>query len=93
MESAGVGRRRRYCRQACRQRAYENRSLTERHSLPAGAVVLTAEEASAVVDRAYLVRCAVEDVRSAVVEGAAPDDTAALCESLLELARDAERLR
>lgn len=62
-------------------------------ALPLGSVVLSADEASAVVDRAYLVRCAAEDVRSALLEGAPVTDTAELCENLLELARDAERLR
>lgn len=88
-----MGRRRRYCRRACRQRAYEHRTTVDNAALPDGSVVLSADEASAVVDRAYLVRCAAEDVRSALLEGAPARDTAELCESLLELARDAERLR
>lgn len=91
--SSGIGRRRLYCRRACRQRAYEQRSAVDNAALPEGSVVLSADEASAVVDRAYLVRCAAEDVRSALVEGAPIGDTTDLCESLLELARDAERLR
>ena len=43
---AGMGRRRQYCRQSCRQRAYEQRATLTRDeagtaaALPAGAVVL-----------------------------------------------------
>ncbi|MEU5843663.1 hypothetical protein [Rhodococcus sp. NPDC047139] len=89
----GTGRRRRYCRQSCRQRAYEQRSTTRRAGLPDDAVVLTAAEVEALADRAFRVRCAAEDVATAVAEGAGGDELAALCRELLELARDAERLR
>ena len=88
-----TGRRRRYCRQSCRQRAYEQRSVLRQVSVPEDSTVLTADEASALVDRAFLVRCAAEDVATAVAEGANSADLAELCASLLALARDAERLR
>ena len=52
--ATGTGRKRRYCRQSCRQRAYEQRSSTKGTSIPDDAVVLTAEEASAAADRAGL---------------------------------------
>jgi hypothetical protein len=44
-----MGRRRQYCRQSCRQRAYEQRASingVKGASLPADAVVLSAEEAA-----------------------------------------------
>ena len=86
-------RRRRYCRQACRQRAYEQRSLLRGVSVPEDATILTADEARALADRAFLVRCAAEDIATAVSEDATPEDLSALCVNLLALARDAERLR
>ncbi|TWH16737.1 hypothetical protein [Rhodococcus rhodochrous] len=89
----GTGRRRRYCRQSCRQRAYEQRSSARRAGLPEDSVVLTAAEVEALADRAFRVRCAAEDVATAVAEGAAADELTVLCAELLELARDAERLR
>lgn len=88
-----TGRRRRYCRQSCRQRAYEQRSILRQVAIPEDSTILTADEASALVDRAYLARCAAEDVATAVDEGAGTADLAELCASLLVLARDAERLR
>lgn len=90
---AGMGRRRRYCRQSCRQRAYEHRSAVKGTSIPEDAVVLSADEASALIDRTFEVRCAAEDVATAVAEGAATAEIARMCDDLVALARDAERLR
>ncbi len=88
-----AGRKRRYCRQSCRQRAYEQRSILRAVSVPEDSTILTAEEARALADRAFLVRCAAEDVATAVDEDATSEDLRDLCTSLLSLARDAERLR
>ena len=85
---AGVGRRRRYCRRSCRQRAYEQRALTRDTGLPADTVVLSAGEAAALADRAFEVRCA-----TAVAEGAGSEELSALCAELLRVARAAERIR
>ncbi|MFC4604460.1 hypothetical protein [Rhodococcus kronopolitis] len=90
---AGMGRRRRYCRQSCRQRAYEQRVAVKGTSIAPDAVVLTADEATAVMDRMFAVRCAAEDVATAAGEDASPAELAALCATLLELANEAERLR
>ncbi len=87
------GRRRRYCGQSCRQRAYEQRQALAGTALPPDAVVLTAEEADAFADRAFALRCAVEDVSTAVSDGASPAELSGLCAQLLALARAAERLR
>lgn len=91
--AVGTGRRRRYCRQSCRQRAYEQRSTARASGLPEDAVVLSAEECAALTDRAFEVRCAAEDVATAVAEGADKSDLARLCEELVALARAAERIR
>ncbi|OZC81834.1 hypothetical protein CH254_26045 [Rhodococcus sp. 06-412-2C] len=90
---SGTGRKRRYCRQSCRQRAYEQRSAMKETSIPDDAVILTADEASAAADRAFEVRCAAEDVSTAVTEGADIAELHRLCTELLTKARDAERLR
>ncbi|NLE80462.1 MAG: hypothetical protein GX610_12915 [Rhodococcus sp.] len=90
---SGVGRRKRYCRQSCRQRAYEQRALVKGTSIPADAVVLTREESVAVMDRMFEVRCAAEDLGTAVAEGADADELATMCDSLVQLALAAERLR
>ena len=90
---AGIGRRRQYCRQSCRQRAYEQRALVKGTALPADAVVLTADEAAQLSDRVYLVRCAAEDVATAVAEGADGRELGQLCETLLQAAKDADGWR
>jgi hypothetical protein len=90
---AGVGRRRQYCRQSCRQRAYEQRALVKGTSVPADAVVLTAEEASELSDRVFQVRCAAEDVATAVAEGADPTELRDLCDALMQAAKAADGWR
>jgi len=90
---AGLGRRRQYCRQSCRQRAYEQRSLVKGSALPADAVVLTADEAAQLSDRVFQVRCAAEDVATAVDEGAPADEVRQLCEELLRAAKAADGWR
>jgi len=91
--SAGVGRRRRYCRQSCRQRAYEQRNAVKGTSIPADAVVLSPDEASALSDRMFELRCAAEDVATAIDEKADHSELSELADRLVRMARDAERFR
>ncbi len=91
--ATGVGRRRRYCAQACRQRAYENRNALERGAIPADAVVLTQQERDDLADRLFQVRCAAEDVATALAESASPAELAPLVSEMLSAARSAERIR
>ena len=91
--SNGVGRRRRYCAQACRQRASENRNALERGAIPADAVVLTQQERDDLADRLYQVRCAAEDVATALAESAGPAELGPLVSEMLAAARSAERIR
>ena len=90
---AQMGRRRQYCRQSCRQRAYEQRALVKGTSLSPDSVVLTADEASQLADRVYQVRCAAEDVAIAVDEGAGTDELRRLCDALLTAAKAADGWR
>ena len=88
-----MGRRRQYCRQSCRQRAYEQRAMVKGTSLAPDAVVLTAEEASQLSDRVYQVRCAAEDVAIAVDEGAKREELRELCDALMQAAKAADGWR
>jgi hypothetical protein len=88
-----MGRRRRYCRQSCRQRAYEQRSVVKGTSLSPDSVVLTADEAAELSDRVYQVRCAAEDVVTAVDEGAEPTELRELCDALMRAAKAADGWR
>ena len=90
---SGLGRRRQYCRQSCRQRAYEQRAQAKGTSLPANAVVLSADEAAELSDRVYQVRCAAEDVATAVDEGADPKELKELCDALMQAAKAADGWR
>ena len=89
----GVGRRRKYCGQACRQRAYENRNALTRSELPVDAVVLSAREHEDLADRLYQTTCAAEDVATALAEGASPAELEGLIDALLVAVRAAERIR
>ncbi|HEV7579839.1 MAG TPA: hypothetical protein VGO77_05430 [Mycobacterium sp.] len=95
----GMGRRRQYCRQSCRQRAYEQRASITRgepgtlSGLPADAVVLSADEAADLSDRVYQVRCAAEDVATALDEGAQATELRDLCDVLIRAAQAADGWR
>jgi hypothetical protein len=91
-----MGRRRQYCRQSCRQRAYEQRASingAKGGSLPADAVVLSGVEAADLSDRVYQVRCAAEDVATALDEGAGAPELRELCATLMRAAEAADGWR
>jgi hypothetical protein len=62
-------------------------------SLAPDAVVLTAEEAAELSDRVYQVRCAAEDVTTAVEEGADAVELKQLCDALMQAAKAADGWR
>lgn len=88
-----MGRRRQYCRQSCRQRAYEQRAQVKGTSVPPDAVVLSADEASVLSDRVYQVRCAAEDMATAIEEGADYSELRELCDAVMQAARAADGWR
>ncbi|HWC82625.1 MAG TPA: hypothetical protein VG756_21955 [Pseudonocardiaceae bacterium] len=92
-EGRVVGRPRRYCAQPCRQRAYERRTAVQRGGLPEDAVVLSATELADLQDRLFQLRCAAEDVVTAVDDGAEGHELRKLADELVNTARDLERLR
>jgi hypothetical protein len=61
--------------------------------IPDDSVVLSAQEATDLADRWFAARCAAEDVATAIGEGADADALKSLAATMLELTRDAERLR
>lgn len=85
----GVGRRRRYCGQPCRQRAYEQRATTARAGLSADVVVVTRSELDGLQDRLFQLRCALEDVQTLLAER---PTKAELERSLADLLRSTGRL-
>ena len=62
-------------------------------AVPVDAVVLSPEEAAELSDRVYQVRCAAEDVATAVDEGAPVAELKELCNELMRAARAADGWR
>lgn len=62
-------------------------------AVPDDAVVLTAEEAAQLSDRVYQVRCAAEDMATAIEEGADRDELRELCDALMQVALAADGWR
>jgi hypothetical protein len=62
-------------------------------SLAPDSVVLTSDEASELSDRVYQVRCAAEDVATAVEEGAEGPELRELCDALMRAAKAADGWR
>lgn len=93
VDEGGTGRRRRYCRRSCRQRAYEQRRSLRMQELPEGTVVLTEAESADLMDRMFQLRCACEDLHTAIAEGEGPAELQRMSDELVAAARRAERLR
>ena len=62
-------------------------------AVPADAVVLSADEAAELSDRVYQVRCAAEDMATAIDEGAERTELRELCDALMQVARAADGWR
>lgn len=62
-------------------------------SVAPDSVVLTADEAAKLSDRVYQVRCAAEDVATAVEEGADGVELKELCAALMRAAKAADGWR
>lgn len=60
--TAARGRPRLYCRQACRQRAYETRRRQQEGTLRAGEVPVSEKAYRQLLDRLYSLTAALEDV-------------------------------
>lgn len=88
-QQGSVGRPRQYCGQACRQRAYEQRSATAKAGLSGDVVLVTRAELDGLQDRLYQLRCAIEDVETLLAER---HTKAELERSLHELVRSTGRL-
>lgn len=62
-------------------------------AVPEDAVVLSADEAAELSDRVFQVRCAAEDVATAVDEGADGAELRDLCDALVRAAKAADGWR
>lgn len=87
------GRRRKYCDHSCRQRAYEHRRAA------GGAAPATrasgqvgAADVGKLKDGLFELRCAAEDIQTAVLEGADAAELRELCGEMVVKARAVEKL-
>lgn len=62
-------------------------------ALAPDSVVLTADEAAQLSDRVYQVRCAAEDMATAIEEGAEVAELRDLCDALMRAAKAADGWR
>jgi hypothetical protein len=62
-------------------------------SVAPDSVVLSAEEAAQLSDRVYQVRCAAEDMATAIDEGADGSELRDLCDALMRAAKAADGWR
>lgn len=62
-------------------------------SVSPDSVVLTADEAAQLADRVYEVRCAAEDMATAIEEGATGPELRDLCDALMRAAKAADGWR
>jgi hypothetical protein len=67
--------------------------LVKGTSLSPDSVVLTADEASELSDRVFEVRCAAEDLATAIDEGADGSELRDLCDALMRAAKAADGWR
>lgn len=91
--SEGRGRKRKYCSSSCKQRAYEQRQLLAGTEVDAESVILSKQRVAEIRDQLYALRCAAEDVCTAASEGAGPEELRPLCDELVDLATQLEKLR
>ena len=93
VQPSGRGRPRKFCSQACRQRAYEQRNAVAGTNIPARAVIIQPERVDKLQDSLFELRCAAEDIQTVNTEGAAPEEISQLCDKLVALARTIEKIR
>ncbi|WP_394367418.1 hypothetical protein [Corynebacterium poyangense] len=87
------GRPKKYCSASCRQQAYQHRQQRVLESLPTGSIIIPPEQVEEYRDDLYALRCAAEDMVSAVHDGADYSEMKTLCQELVVLARKVEKFR
>lgn len=88
-----TNRPRKYCGQSCRQRAYEQRAQLAGTSIPKDSIILPASAVEQFHDQLFELRCAAEDLCTAVREGESAETVEELASELDALAHRVEQLR
>lgn len=89
-----VGRRRRYCTQACRQRAYEKRHQQAGGTAPVDpeSVVVRRSELESLQDRLYVLRSAIEVLEDVLQESGEVGELRSVAKEVVAAAGDLSRL-
>jgi hypothetical protein len=82
-----VGRKRQYCRQSCRQRAYESRQQAVQLGLSESELIVTRQSLEKLLDQVYVLQAAVEDVDRDLQDADDPKEVRRALEWLLSAAR------
>lgn len=81
------------CNDSCKEEAKINRRVARALSLPEDTVVLPRHDINAWLDRQTQARCSIEDIITALHEGADPTEVLELAQRALDATRDAEQFR
>lgn len=89
-----IGRRKRYCSQSCRQRAYEKRrQITgDGMQLDEDSVVIRRAELESLQDRLYVLRSAVEILDAALQDDAGKGELTSVAREVVAATGDLDRI-
>lgn len=87
MSESGLGRKRRYCRQSCRQRSYESRLQATELGLSENELIVTKQALESLLDQIYVLQAAVEDVDRDLIDLTDPKEVKRSLDWLLTAAR------
>jgi hypothetical protein len=90
-----MGRRKRYCSHACRQRAYEKRRMMTGEGMikvDDDSVLVRRTELESLQDRLYVLRSAVEILDAAVRDSADGDELTSVAREVIAAAGDLDKL-
>jgi hypothetical protein len=87
VRTSTVGRRREYCRQSCRQRAYEARQQSVTLGLSENELVVTKQSLETLLDQIYVLQAAVQDVDRDLAVSNEPVDVQRALQWLLSACR------
>ena len=93
VNDASIGRRKQYCGQACRQRAYEKRRQQQGGlDVDADSVAVRRAELEHLQDRLYVLRSAVEELGRALQDGAPLSELTTVAKEVVAATGDLDKL-
>lgn len=87
-----IGRRRRYCTQSCRQRAYEKRRQQSSGTAGPDEATIRRADLESLQDRLYVLRSAIEVLDATLEEQPTRDELISVAREVVSAAGDLDRL-